>query len=102
MHSLILCVSLSLWYNAVDVDELVTKFLESEDKNFSLFNYVNELNNEIEQVRFPFGCLSLLCSLSHAQVKCSTVLQINRIIPLCCGSDCAECMMCCWIYISWS
>lgn len=28
----------------------MTKFLESEDKNFSLFNYVNELNNEIEQV----------------------------------------------------
>jgi hypothetical protein len=35
---------------AADVDELVTKFLEAEDKNFSLFNYVNELNNEIEQV----------------------------------------------------
>jgi hypothetical protein len=55
----------------VDVDELVTKFLESEDKNFSLFNYVNELNNEIEQVtRFPFGCLSLLCSLGvNAEVS---------------------------------
>lgn len=32
-----------------DIDELVTKFLEAEDKNFSLFNYVNGLNNEIEQ-----------------------------------------------------
>jgi len=27
---------------------LVTKFIEVEDKNFALFNYVNELNNEIE------------------------------------------------------
>jgi len=35
-----------------DVEELVTKFLEAEDKNFSLFNYINELNNEIEQVHF--------------------------------------------------
>lgn len=33
-----------------DIDELVTKLLEAEEKNFSLFNYVNELNNEIEQV----------------------------------------------------
>jgi len=33
-----------------DVDEIVTKFLEAEDKNFSLFNYVNELNSEIERL----------------------------------------------------
>lgn len=33
-----------------DMKELVDKFLEAEDKNFSLFNYVNELNNEIEQL----------------------------------------------------
>lgn len=31
-----------------DIDRLVTKFIEVEDKNFALFNYVNELNNEIE------------------------------------------------------
>ena len=31
-----------------DIDLLVTKFIEVEDKNFALFNYVNELNNEIE------------------------------------------------------
>ena len=28
----------------------VEKFLSSEDNNFSLFNYVNELNNEIEKL----------------------------------------------------
>lgn len=27
-----------------DIDELVTMFISAEDKNFSLFNYVNELN----------------------------------------------------------
>ena len=29
----------------------MTKFIEVEDKNFALFNYVNELNNEIEQLQ---------------------------------------------------
>eukprot|EP00753_Platysulcus_tardus_P000813 PLAT10730.2.p1 GENE.PLAT10730.2~~PLAT10730.2.p1 ORF type:complete len:579 (-),score=344.83 PLAT10730.2:133-1869(-) len=33
-----------------DVDELVDKFIEAEDKNFSLFNYVNQLNEEIEKL----------------------------------------------------
>ncbi|KAK3087593.1 hypothetical protein FSP39_007948 [Pinctada imbricata] len=31
-----------------DLDLLVHKFIEVEDKNFALFNYVNEQNNEIE------------------------------------------------------
>jgi chromosome segregation ATPase len=31
-----------------DVDEIVQRFLEDEDKNFSLFNYVNDLNSDIE------------------------------------------------------
>ena len=33
-----------------DIDELVTTFINSEDQNFSLFNYVNELNQEIEKL----------------------------------------------------
>eukprot|EP00762_Andalucia_godoyi_P001072 ANDGO_01996.mRNA.1 Outer dynein arm protein 1 len=33
-----------------DMDELVDKFVVAEDRNFSLFNYVNELNNEIERL----------------------------------------------------
>jgi chromosome segregation ATPase len=32
------------------IDELVTKFVTSEDQNFSLFNYVNDLNTEIEKL----------------------------------------------------
>ena len=27
------------------------RFIEVEDQNFSLFNYVNELNNEIEMLQ---------------------------------------------------
>merc|ERR1719162_1961136 len=33
-----------------DIDELVTKFVEGEDKNFSLFNYVNDQNSDIEKI----------------------------------------------------
>eukprot|EP00761_Pharyngomonas_kirbyi_P009319 gb/GECH01009335.1/.p1 GENE.gb/GECH01009335.1/~~gb/GECH01009335.1/.p1 ORF type:complete len:546 (+),score=123.22 gb/GECH01009335.1/:1-1638(+) len=32
-----------------NIDELVENFLSAEDQNFSLFNYVNELNNEVEK-----------------------------------------------------
>jgi len=31
-----------------DIDQLVEKFQAEEQKNFSLFHYINELNNEIE------------------------------------------------------
>ena len=34
-----------------ELDKLVDKFIEVEDQNFSLFNYVNELNREVEQTR---------------------------------------------------
>jgi DNA repair exonuclease SbcCD ATPase subunit len=33
-----------------DLQQLVAKFLHSEDDNFSLFNYVNELHNEVEKL----------------------------------------------------
>lgn len=33
-----------------DIDELVQTFTNAEDQNFSLFNYVNDLSNEIEKL----------------------------------------------------
>jgi len=33
-----------------DIDELVTTFINAEDQNFALFNYVNELNSECEKL----------------------------------------------------
>ncbi|KAG8434068.1 hypothetical protein GDO86_012442 [Hymenochirus boettgeri] len=33
-----------------NLDILVTKFIEVEDRNFALFNFVNEQNNEIERL----------------------------------------------------
>ncbi|GMH50060.1 hypothetical protein TrRE_jg8223, partial [Triparma retinervis] len=41
--------------NLTDVDEIVTTFLEAEEKNFSLFNYVNELNSDIEKLEMQIS-----------------------------------------------
>jgi len=42
-----------------DIDLLVNKFIEVEDKNFALFNYVNELNNQIEMVQEQINEVSM-------------------------------------------
>ena len=33
-----------------DIEELVNSFMQAEDENFRLFNYVNTLNAEIERL----------------------------------------------------
>lgn len=33
-----------------DIQEIISKFLEAEEQNFSLFNYVNDINTEIERL----------------------------------------------------
>lgn len=33
-----------------DIHEIINKFLEAEEQNFSLFNYVNDINSEIERL----------------------------------------------------
>lgn len=33
-----------------DVEAIATRFLESEEQNFSLFNYVNSINSEVERL----------------------------------------------------
>ncbi len=38
-----------------DLDRLVEMFVEAEDANFSLFNYVNEVNAEIEKLEDQIG-----------------------------------------------
>jgi membrane carboxypeptidase/penicillin-binding protein PbpC len=37
-----------------DIDELVTTFINAEDENFRLFNYVNELN-QVRAVQVEFS-----------------------------------------------
>mmetsp|Transcript_2665 Transcript_2665/g.3018 ORF Transcript_2665/g.3018 Transcript_2665/m.3018 type:complete len:559 (-) Transcript_2665:802-2478(-) len=41
-----------------DVEELVTSFINAEDGNFSLFNYANELNQEMERLEEQVGELN--------------------------------------------
>mmetsp|Transcript_85717 Transcript_85717/g.125444 ORF Transcript_85717/g.125444 Transcript_85717/m.125444 type:complete len:547 (+) Transcript_85717:23-1663(+) len=38
-----------------NIDELVQTFIDAEDQNFSLFNYVSELNNEMEKLEEHIG-----------------------------------------------
>jgi len=38
-----------------DIDAVVNKFIEVEDRNFALFNYVNELNNKIDILNDQIG-----------------------------------------------
>lgn len=33
-----------------DIDHLVNTFITAEDQNYTLFNYVNEVNQEIEKL----------------------------------------------------
>lgn len=40
-----------------DINEIVTKFLEAEEQNFSLFNYVNDINSEIERLEHSISSM---------------------------------------------
>lgn len=33
-----------------EVDKIISKFIKEEEENYALFNYVNELSHEIEQL----------------------------------------------------
>ena len=45
-----------------------------EDQNFALFNYVNELNGEIEMILKQIEQVSLKCSFS---IVCATIVQCH-------------------------
>lgn len=52
-----------------DLNVLVNRFIEVEDKNFALFNYVNEQNNEIEKLQEDIFGVSLNCVLGSCFQK---------------------------------
>ena len=41
-----------------NLDQLVQSFIHKEDVNFALFNYVNELNNEVEVLHEVIAALN--------------------------------------------
>ena len=55
IHPRLFCVFISAIYirqtatGISDIDQLVQLFIENEDQNFKMFNYLNELNVEIEK-----------------------------------------------------
>ena len=40
-----------------DINEIVNKFMEAEEQNFSLFNYVNDVNSEIERLEHSISSM---------------------------------------------
>lgn len=55
-----------------DIDELVAAFNVAEDANYTLFNYVNEVNTEVEALEDNIGRVRQEIDAYVAQVGCST------------------------------
>jgi coiled-coil domain-containing protein 63/114 len=62
-----------------DIDELVKTFIQSEEHNFSLFNYVNEQNNEIEKLEEQIAALREE-EMKYAQESGNDVNQHKEIL----------------------
>lgn len=50
-----------------DLETIVQKFIQAEEQNFSLFNYVNDLNNEIEKLEEQVAEMKQEKELIHGQ-----------------------------------
>merc|ERR1719171_2199246 len=62
-----------------DIDALVRQFIENEDQNFKMFNYLNELNMEIEKGEEQLGELKLETEKYRGQDK-GAASQRKRLI----------------------
>ena len=51
------------------MDLLVQRFIECEDKNFALFNYVNEQNNDMELLSEQIQDVSILIQIIIRNIK---------------------------------
>ena len=50
-----------------DINDIITKFLEAEEQNFSLFNYVNDINSEIERLEHNISDMRNQIEKYHGQ-----------------------------------
>ena len=50
-----------------DIDAIVERFMEAEDANFSLFNYVNEVHAEVEKLEEQIADIKVQ---HHACIVC--------------------------------
>ncbi len=51
-----------------DIDAIVERFMEAEDANFSLFNYVNEVNAEVEKLEEQIAEIKVRTELPRSVV----------------------------------
>lgn len=63
-----------------DIDELVSTFINAEDHNFSLFNYVNDLSNEIEKLEEQTSSLREEIARYKGQAGAPTDNQRKKIL----------------------
>ncbi|KAI9137500.1 hypothetical protein BKA69DRAFT_1041689 [Paraphysoderma sedebokerense] len=59
-----------------DIDELVHRFKDVEDQNFSLFNYVNEINNEIEKLHEEINAIKR--EMSVLEIENASLEEQNK------------------------
>lgn len=66
-----------------DIDLMVSKFIEREDRNFALFNYVNEQDGHIERLKEQIDevsiCFSTHCThktFSNSEICCKFALSM--------------------------
>ncbi len=58
-----------------DIDAIVERFMEAEDANFSLFNYVNEVNAEVEKLEEQIAEIKVRTELPRS---CDAVCHYSR------------------------
>ena len=63
------------------IDELVNTFIDAEDQNFSLFNYVNELNNEVPATHARTDGRSTLCQRCCRYDECCVPMPHSACTP---------------------
>ncbi|XP_032369378.1 coiled-coil domain-containing protein 114 isoform X2 [Etheostoma spectabile] len=67
-----------------NLDMLVTRFIQVEDRNFALFNFVNEQNNEVEALRDHISQIQAeteqfrVAGLQQEQDHCSLLRDIDE------------------------
>jgi chromosome segregation ATPase len=69
-----------------DIDELVHAFVDGEDANFKLFNYVNEVNSEVEKLEDTIGSVrkeieayTAKAAAAEAQVTAATSSVLTKL-----------------------
>lgn len=63
-----------------DIDKLVRRFIEVEDTNFALFNYVNEQNNEIEKLNDDINNVSYNAQYYKPSINPYLILASNILL----------------------